>query len=107
MFSQLSIDEILCGNRENPLGVNVLKPELLLVLTLLLQLKITYIDGIFKLLRTEHMNVPMGIDTNEPDHIYVDPDSTAVGWERRGNHIEYHCVVPSNSTAVLYLKGRL
>ena len=66
MFSQLSIDEILCGNRENPLGVNVLKPELLLVLTLLLQLKITYIDGIFKLLRTEHMNVPMGIDTNEP-----------------------------------------
>lgn len=28
------------------------------------------------------------------------------GWERKDNHIAYHCKVPSNSTAVLYLKGK-
>ena len=27
-------------------------------------------------------------------------------WERNGNRIEYHCTVPSNSTAVLYLQGK-
>ena len=53
VFTQVSIDKMLCENREKPLGVDDLEPKLSWVLTRWLQLKITYIDGTFEVLGTD------------------------------------------------------
>ena len=53
IFLLVSIDKFLCENGENPLGINIIKPKLSWVLTLLLQLKIAYIGSTFEVLPTD------------------------------------------------------